>query len=86
MTLSIHEVISQNLRDLSLVSSPPSNTYLRERLDEVNPSNLRPAFKKMFTHFQRGKGLEKFEFLDGYVIISSDGTGHFSSGKVSCCH
>jgi hypothetical protein len=80
------EVVSQNLRDLYLVSSPPSDTYLRERLDDVNPANLRPAFKKIFAHFQRGKGLEAFEFLDGHVIISGDGTGHFSSGKISCCH
>jgi hypothetical protein len=80
------EAVSQNLRDLYLVSFPPSDTYLRERLDDVNPVSLRPAFKKIFAHFQRGKGLEEFEFLDGHVIISGDGTGHFSSGKVSCCH
>lgn len=80
------EAVAQNLRDLYLVSSPPSDTYLRERLDDVNPASLRPAFKKIFAHFQRGKGLEEFAFLDGHVIISGDGTGYFSSGKVSCCH
>lgn len=78
--------IAQNLRDLYLVSSPPSDTYLRERLDEIDPLSIRPAFKKIFAHFQRGKGLEEFEFLEGHVLISGDGTGHFSSSKVSCCH
>lgn len=76
----------QNLRDLYHIENPPSDTYLRERLDEVNPDDLRSAFTKTFAAFQRGKGLEEFEFLDGYVLISGDGTGHFSSGKVSCPH
>jgi hypothetical protein len=80
------EVIAQNLHDLYHVSSPPSDTYLRERLDEVDPKGIRPAFKKIFAHFQRGKGLEGFEFLNGYVLVSGDGTGHFSSSKISCPH
>lgn len=77
---------AKNLRDLYYVSIPPSDSYLRERLDDVNPDALRPAFKKIFAHFQRGKGLEEFVFLDGHVLISGDGTGHFSSSKVKCCH
>ena len=78
------EATAQNLRNLYMVGTPPSDTYLRERLDEVNPDNLRPAFKKLFALFQRGKGLEGFEYLDGHVLLSGDGTGHFSSSKVSC--
>ncbi len=73
-----------NLCDLYHVDSPPSDTYLRERLDQVNPENLRPAFKKVFASFQRGKGLEEFEYMDGYLLLTLDGTGHFSSSKVSC--
>lgn len=75
---------AENLRDLYFVETPPSDTYLRERLDEVDPDSLRPAFKKVFASFQRGKELEKFEYLNGHVLISGDGTGLFSSGKVSC--
>lgn len=78
------EATALNLRDLYLVEAPPSDTYLRERLDEVNPDALRPAFKRVFASFQRGKGLEEFEYMDGHVLISGDGTGQFSSGKVSC--
>lgn len=81
-----NEATAQNLRDLYYVSTPPSDTYLRERLDDINPDVLRPAFKKIFAHFQRGKGLEAFDFFDGHVLISGDGTGHFSSGKIACCH
>lgn len=80
------EMISKNLRSLYHVQNPPSDSYLRERLDEVDPKNIRKAFTKVFSAFQRGKGLEDFVYLDGHVLISGDGTGHFSSGKVSCPH
>jgi len=76
--------ILKNLQDLYLVKTPPSDTYMRERLDEVDPDNLRPAFKKVFALAQRGKVLEQYQFLDGYYLFSTDGTGHFSSHKVHC--
>jgi len=78
--------IEHNLRELYHVTNPPSDTYLRERLDEVEPDALRGAFKKLFASFQRGKGIEEFEYLNDSVLISIDGTGHFSSSKVSCPH
>jgi len=59
---------------------------LRERLDQVDPESLRLAFTKVFASFQRGKGLEEFEYMDRHVLISVDGTGLFSSNKVSCPH
>ncbi len=80
------EATEKNLRNLYLVNTPPSDSYLRERLDEVDPNSLRIAFKKLFALFQRGKCLEEFEYLDGYVLLSGDGTGHFSSGKIACPH
>lgn len=73
-----------NLRKLYHVNRSPSDTYLRQRLDKVSPNHLRPAFKKLFAAFQRGKGLERYEFLDGHVLLSGDGTGHFHSNKISC--
>jgi hypothetical protein len=57
--------------------SHPSDTYLRVRLDEVDPDTIRPAFKKLFASFQREKGVEEFEYLDRHVLISVDGTGIF---------
>lgn len=77
-------VVEENLKTLYHVNNPPSDTYLRERLDELDPKFIRPAFKKIFAHLQRGKCLEDFEFLDGSYLLSIDGTGEFSSGKVCC--
>lgn len=75
-----------NLRTLYRVKTPPCDSYLAERLDDVHPKYLRTAFKRVFALFQRGNALKEFEYLDGHVLISVDGTGHFSSSKVSCPH
>lgn len=75
-----------NLHTLYKVERPPSDTYLRQRLDEVAPASIRPAFKKVFAAFQRGKGLEEYQYMNGCILISADGSGHFSSGKISCPH
>jgi len=77
-------VILKNLQNLYLIQNPPSDTYMRERLDEIDPDLLRSAFKAVFALAQRGKILEQYEFLDGHYLFSSDGTGHFSSHKVHC--
>jgi len=77
-------ILDENLRNLYHINRPPSDTYLRERLDEVDPTFVRPAFKKIFAELQRGKCLEDFEFLEGYYLLAIDGTGEFSSGQVCC--
>lgn len=78
--------IEKNLKNLYHVSNAPSDTYLRERLDELNPDFIRPAFKKIFARLQRGKCLEQYEFMDGHYLLSLDGTGEFSSSKICCKH
>jgi hypothetical protein len=76
--------VAKNLKDLFLISELPSDTYMRERLDEVDPHLLRPSFNQVFAMAQRGKALEEYRFMDGYYLFSADGTGYFSSSKVHC--
>lgn len=71
--------IRHNLRTLFHVKQTPSDTYMRERNDEVDPREVRKVYKKVFAQVQRGKGLEEFEYLDGYYVLAGDGTGFFSS-------
>lgn len=47
--------LDRNLLSLYRITQPPSDTYMRERLDELNPWLIRPVFKKMFAQLQRGK-------------------------------
>lgn len=78
------DLIQSNLSTLYGVNRVPSDTHLRERLDTVDPSHLRKPFNRLFAQLQRGKGLEGFDYLDGYYLLSVDGTGYFSSSEVHC--
>ena len=73
-----------NLRRLYRVRQVPADTTMRERLDRVDPSELRGAFKAVLSALQRGKGLDGFAWHDGHYLLSVDGTGHFSSKSVHC--
>lgn len=76
--------LRRNLRTLYGVEAAPSDTTMRERLDNISARQLRQPFKKIFAYLQRGKVLEAYRYLDGYHIISLDGTGQFVSEKVYC--
>ncbi len=73
-----------NMKNLFGVKKAPSDTYLRERLDNVSPRQIRKAYRKLFKKLQRGKKLKLFEFSDDHYLLSLDGTGYFSSHNVFC--
>ena len=77
-------VPAQNFKSLFGVDRIPSDTRVRERLDNVDPHSVRPAFKNVFTGMQRGKVLENWTVLGGHYLIAIDGTGTRSSHKVKC--
>lgn len=76
--------LKQNLKNLFKIKDVPSDTYMRERLDEIAPDQIRPAFTAIFSSLQRGKQLEKYVFLDGKYLMLNDGTGYFSSKQIHC--
>lgn len=78
------KVVKNNIKTLYKVVNVPSDTYMRERLDEVEPEDLRPAFKQFFAALQRGNELEQFQFIDGYYLLSMDATEYFSSNRIYC--
>jgi hypothetical protein len=80
---SMEDPIRHNLATLYQVSSPPSDTYMREVLDEVDPRKIRQAFLSVFHEAQRGKLLEQYTFLGSYLCLV-DGTEIFNSEKVHC--
>ena len=73
-----NEAVLSNLTTLYGVGRVPSDTAMRERLDE--PRQLRHCFTKLFQLLQRGKELDAY----GHYVLSVDGTGYFSSDKVHC--
>jgi hypothetical protein len=74
----------ENLRRIFGMEMIPSDTQMRDILDEVEPEQVRPLFKAVFQSLQRGKVLEKMVFMGKYYLASIDGTSYFSSKKVHC--
>jgi hypothetical protein len=75
--------VRHNLGSLFQVVKVPSDTAMREIIDPVKTSHFQDLFKPMFAMAQRGKVLEGFRFMDGY-LVSVDGTGCFSSHEIHC--
>ncbi len=75
---------SQNLRNIYGIDVIPSDTRMREIDDEIDPEKyIAPLFKDIFRHLQRGKALEPMVFYEGCYLLNLDGTGFFSSKKLS---
>ncbi|MEA1937367.1 MAG: transposase [Patescibacteria group bacterium] len=71
-----------NLRSIYNIGKVPSDTRMREILDDVSPEIVRPAYKNIFKALQRGKALEPMVFIEGCYLLSVDGTGYFSSRNI----
>ncbi len=78
------DTTKHNLKTLYQVENAPDDTNMRQRLDQVDPRFIRPAFTAIFSLLQRGKVLEDYKFLGEYLLIPCDGTGMFSSESVHC--
>lgn len=72
-----------NLGRVYGIDEVPSDTQMRAILDEVEADELRVVFKDVIQQLQRGKELEKMEYLGGY-LVSLDGTLYFTSKAVHC--
>jgi Transposase DDE domain len=78
--------LDHNLCSVFGLKAIPSDTQMREILDDVHPNQLRPAVKEVFRQVQRGKILEDYVFLEGCYLVALDGVEYFSSQKVHCDH
>ena len=75
-------VTDGNLKSIYHVEDIPCDTQMRTILDEVDPVEIRPAYKSIFRELQRGKALEPMVFFQGCYLLSLDGTGYYSSKKI----
>jgi len=72
----------ENLHTVFGIKNIPCDTQMREILDPCDPEWLRPGFREVFRILQRGKDLEPMTILGGHYLVSGDGTGFYSSGKI----
>ena len=73
----------ENLHTIWGIADIPCDSQMRDILDPLELSSLRVPFRSAFRQLQRGKNFEKMAFLDGHYLLSGDGTGYYSSEKVS---
>ena len=79
-------VPAQNFKSLFGVDKIPSGTRVRERLGNVDPRSMRPAFKNVFTGLQRGKVLENWTVLGGHYLIAIGCVKHHRNGSTTYFH
>lgn len=80
----VDKYTKHNLHTLYQVDKTPCDTTMRERLDVIEPSKLRPVYTRLFSALQRSKALEPFAYYQGHYLLSVDGTGFFSSPTIHC--
>ncbi len=73
-----------NLERIYHIQQVPGDTQLRALLDEVDPADLRPAFKRLHRRVAQCGELRPFVFLQGSYLVSLDGTQYFISKKIHC--
>lgn len=76
--------LCKNLMKLYGVSSVPSDTHFRVRLDGISYDRLQYIFDVLISKLQRAKILENFKGYEDYYLVAIDGSGYFSSDSVHC--
>lgn len=73
----------ENLHTIYGIANIPCDSQMRETLDGIELESMRQPFRAVFRQLQRGKNLEAMTLLGGHFLLSGDGTGFYSSAKVS---
>jgi hypothetical protein len=64
----------------------PTDNYIRDNLDPVDPVHLQPLFNRMETQLEKPAMKQAFQRLKGRTLIAWDGTEYFCSYKINCPH
>ena len=73
-----------NMKNIFHITKVPSDTAMRQILDELNPIYLRKMYTNIFSELQKNKWLQSMQFYNGSYLLSWDWTWYFSSKKVHC--
>jgi hypothetical protein len=86
--INLFPLRQSNMETVYGIEKVPSDTLLRNVLDEVSPKSLIKSFKTMLDELRQQGILEQYNVLPSlgknYIAISCDGTGYFCSNHNSC--
>ena len=72
-----------NMKALYRIENFPSDTRMRELLDPVSASALRPLFNDVFQQLQRSGALKRHLFDENSYLLSMDGIHHRGESLLS---
>lgn len=78
------QIQSNNLRTVFAIEEIPSDTHLRDVLDEQPATFLHGVFSEYLRRLQRSKQLQRYQFLEQGYLVTLDGSEYFSSENVHC--
>jgi hypothetical protein len=73
-----------NAASLFGVTQVPSDNQIRNLLDPVPPSEVRPLFSAVIEALHHEGHLESYRSINGDLLVAMDGTQYFSSSTVHC--
>jgi hypothetical protein len=74
----------KNLLKVFGIKKIPSDTAMRETLDEIPPDAVDPMCGIIFDRLDKEGALDKYKVLGGHLLTPMDGVEFFSSTKVHC--
>jgi len=75
-----------NCQSLFGIEKIPSDNYIRDMLDEADPTLLAPCFEQLETLLAEPPMRQAFARLGGRTFVAWDGTEFFCSQKLGCPH
>lgn len=73
-----------NIRSVYSIKNIPSDSQVRNILDDVDADSFKGLFSKLYTHCKNEGILKEYEVFSAYYPVSIDATEFFSSQKRSC--
>lgn len=73
-----------NAGSLFQIEKIPCDNQIRSLLDPITPRHLYPLFDEVLLALGQSGELDRFQVLDGQLLVSVDGTGYFSSKAIHC--
>ena len=78
------KIQKNNLSTVFGIEKIPSDSQLRDVIDNHSYEPILKSFKNIFSRLQRGKYLQGYNFLDNYYLITIDGSEYFASENIHC--
>ena len=75
---------SANICSVYSIKAIPSDSQVRNILDDVDANSFKGLFSKLYTHCKNEGLFKEYEVFSAYYHISIDATEFFSSQKRSC--